>query len=140
LISVTQHLKKKNGDYFQMLQQSIIVEIDKTSKPLLVLSYLSDVSHIKRPDFADMVISYPQYNEIYFYDYENRTLQQKKPLSGKETDVLKLLSQGFDTKMIAHKLHLSPNTVDTHRRNLIKKTNCFDTTAVVTYARLTGLI
>lgn len=140
LISVSQCLKKKNGQCFEMLQQSTIVETDGKGQPLLVLSYISDISHLKKPHCSDMVIAWPGFAEIYSFDFETKTLGAAKSISGKEMDILKLLSRGLDSKKIADTLHLSPNTVDTHRRNLIKKTNCIDTTAVVSYARRTGII
>jgi len=140
LISVSQCLKKKNGQCFEMLQQSTIVETDKKKQPLLVLSYINDISHLKKPHCCDMVIACPGVAEIYSFDLESKVLGPKKGISDKEMDILNLLSQGLDSRKIANTLNLSPNTVDTHRRNLIKKTNCIDTTAVVTYARLTGII
>ncbi|HWB24380.1 MAG TPA: helix-turn-helix transcriptional regulator [Chitinophagaceae bacterium] len=139
-ISLNLNYLKKDGTYFQILQQSVIVETDKKRQPLLALSYISDISHIKKPGCADMIISSPAGAEIYTYDFEMKTLIPVKSLSEKEKNILIKLSTGMDTKKIAQAVNVSPNTVDTHRRNIIKKTNCIDTTAAVTYARLTGII
>lgn len=57
-----------------------------------------------------------------------------------EPRVLHTLGEGKNTKQIAEELHLSPHTVDTHRRKLLAKTNCVDTTALVTYCRMVGLM
>jgi len=140
LISFTLLYRRKGGDYFQILQQSTIVETDARHQPLLVLSYISDVSHIKKPGCADLVITSPKGAEMYNYDFENKVLNGVKPLSGQEREVIKLLGQGHDSKKIALALDLSPATVDTHRRNILKKTNCIDSTGAVSYAKLTGLI
>lgn len=61
-------------------------------------------------------------------------------MSSQEKKLLSLLSQGKESKAIAAELNLSTHTVDTHRRNLLQKTNCVDTTALVTYARTAGFL
>ena len=43
-------------------------------------------------------------------------------LSDREIDVMRLISKEYNTQEIADKLNLSPRTVETHRKNLIKKT------------------
>lgn len=140
LISFTLYYRRKDGAYFQVLQQSTIVETDARRQPLLVLSYISDVSHIKKPGCADLVITSPKGPEMHNYDFEHKTLNPVKPLSAQEKEVLNQLGQGYDSKKIAQMLQVSPATIDTHRRNILKKTNCIDSTAAVSYAKLTGLI
>ncbi len=41
--------------------------------------------------------------------------------SDREIEILRLISIGMDTEQIARQLHLSLNTVSTHRRNMLKK-------------------
>ena len=43
-------------------------------------------------------------------------------ITEREMEVLDLLSRGLNSKEIAEKLFISPNTVDYHRRLLLKKT------------------
>jgi len=61
-------------------------------------------------------------------------------LSRQEKKILSLLAEGKSSKEIANELSVSPHTVDTHRRHLLGKTNCIDTTGMITYARLVGLL
>jgi len=42
-------------------------------------------------------------------------------LTKRELEILKLIAQEHTTKEIAEKLFLSPSTIETHRKNLIKK-------------------
>jgi DNA-binding CsgD family transcriptional regulator len=44
------------------------------------------------------------------------------------------------SKEIAEILFISPHTAHTHRRNLLERTNCINTTGLVTYATLMGLL
>jgi len=44
-----------------------------------------------------------------------------KPITAKEKKVLELISQGYSTSRIAVALDISPNTVESHRKNLFAK-------------------
>ncbi len=128
------------GEYMQILQRPVILEVDEHNKPSLVLNFTYHIDYIKRTDsVGGMVITD---DETFVFDYNPITsrIEPVKTFSAQEMTILQLLGKGFDTKSIAEKLFISPHTVDTHRRNLIKKTNCMDTTGVVAFARMTGLI
>jgi DNA-binding CsgD family transcriptional regulator len=40
-----------------------------------------------------------------------------------EIEIIKLITKEFTTNEIAEKLFISPRTVDTHRKNILEKTN-----------------
>jgi len=61
-------------------------------------------------------------------------------LTQRETEILTNLASGFSTKKIADILNLSPHTVHTHRKNIIKKLNIKSPTEYVVYAIDFGLI
>jgi len=61
-------------------------------------------------------------------------------LTQRETEILKNLAAGFSTKKIADLLNLSPHTVHSHRKNIIKKLNIKSPTEFVVYAIDFGLI
>lgn len=42
-------------------------------------------------------------------------------LSKRELEIIKLVESGLYTEQIAEKLFLSPNTIKTHRRNILQK-------------------
>ena len=44
-----------------------------------------------------------------------------KELSYREIEILRCLSEGLSSKEIASRLFLAKSTVDTHRRNMIRK-------------------
>lgn len=132
--------KRWDDIYIHTLQQVTLLEVDDWGKPLLTLSLISDISHIKKPGTCQVTIALQGEVEIHRYNFDEKHLEKVKSFSEQEKKVLQLLSRGLTTKEIADKLFISPHTVDTHRRNLIKKTDCLDTTAVVTYARMIGLL
>lgn len=52
-------------------------------------------------------------------------------LTDRELEVLELIVEGLSSKMIAQRLNLSLDTVETHRRNLIRKTKSGNMVEVV---------
>lgn len=58
----------------------------------------------------------------------------KDELTEREIDVLRLVCQQFSTKEIADNLFISPKTVETHKTNLMIKTNVKNMAGLVIYA------
>jgi DNA-binding NarL/FixJ family response regulator len=61
-------------------------------------------------------------------------------LTTRESEILTLLAGGKSTQQIADALHLSPHTVQTHRKSIIRKLNIKSPTEFVVYAMDFGLI
>ncbi|RAK66842.1 response regulator [Hymenobacter edaphi] len=66
----------------------------------------------------------------------------KKPsdLSNRETEVLKLIAEGLTNAEIADKLFTSKRTIETHRQNIIEKTQAKNTAALIKFAMENGLL
>lgn len=61
-------------------------------------------------------------------------------LSKRELEVLHYISAEFTTSEIGTKLHLSKNTVETHRRNILNKFGVRNTAGMVRRAFELGLL
>lgn len=61
-------------------------------------------------------------------------------LSKREIEILKLVAQENTTKEIAKKLFISENTVETHRKNILSKTNVRNTAGLIKYALQNGIL
>jgi len=61
-------------------------------------------------------------------------------LTARETEILKLLASGYSTKRLADELHLSPHTIHTHRKSIIRKLKIKSPTEYVIRAMDLGLI
>ncbi|MEL7003797.1 MAG: response regulator transcription factor [Bacteroidota bacterium] len=60
-------------------------------------------------------------------------------LSSREYDVLELIAVGHSTAKIADQLHISVHTVNSHRKNILKKLSLKSPTQLVAYAHEMGL-
>ena len=70
----------------------------------------------------------------------NNSLPQSGVLSERETDVLVHLASGKSNKEIADLLHISINTVITHRKNISQKTGIKTVSGLTIYAVVQKLI
>jgi len=61
-------------------------------------------------------------------------------LTPRETDVLKLICKQFNSKEISRELHISTNTVETHRKNLINKLKVKNVVGLAIYAMKNNII
>jgi len=76
----------------------------------------------------------------YLKSEKEKKMKENVPLSERELEVLKFLSQGMSNKQIADKLFISIRTVETHKHNLMKKLNIFSTAELVIYAIQNSII
>ena len=64
----------------------------------------------------------------------------EEPLTPREQEVLKLISEAYTNKAIAETLHLAEKTVESHRANILRKLGMRDRVELVRYAIRRGLI
>jgi DNA-binding NarL/FixJ family response regulator len=60
-------------------------------------------------------------------------------LGAREREVLQLLAEGLTSSQIAQRLHVSPSTVETHRRNIMRKLDVHNVAELTKYAIREGL-
>lgn len=62
------------------------------------------------------------------------------PISEREKEILVAICRGLSNQEIADELYISKRTVDKHRANILEKTGCKNTAALVIYAIKMGII
>jgi DNA-binding CsgD family transcriptional regulator len=132
--------RNSNELYVHMLQQTVVAELNEEGQPVLFINSAQDITHLKRKNSVTGIIKTLNSLQILHYDVANKLLLDIDPLTTRELEILQFLFRGEESKVIASILNISPHTVDTHRRNLLQKTNCRDTTALVSYARMVGIV
>jgi two-component system response regulator NreC len=66
--------------------------------------------------------------------------QPTELLTDRETEIIKLIAEGFSNKEIGSKLFISHRTVDTHRTNLMKKLDVSNIAGLISYAIRNGVV
>ncbi len=66
--------------------------------------------------------------------------EEQKLLSDREREILTLISKEYTNKKIAEELHISERTVETHRKNIFRKTGTNNLVGLIKYAFANNLI
>lgn len=82
----------------------------------------------------------PQASAYLMREVQDRTNETAEPLTERETEVLRLLSQGQSNKEIASHLQIVEDTVKTHIRHILAKLGVQSRTQAVLYAIRCGLV
>jgi DNA-binding CsgD family transcriptional regulator len=84
---------------------------------------------------------YPEeFSEIALGDSTAQATPKGRPLSGRETTVVKLVAEGHTNRQIAQILHISLKTVETYRATAMRKLHLSSAAHLVRYAVRYGLI
>ena len=78
-------------------------------------------------------------NELIFQENFRGDAEKKKPLSRREVEVIRFVSNGMPSKKIAQTLHLSTRTVDAHRQRIMIKLDIDSVAGLTKYALREGL-
>lgn len=130
LMSYTWNYRLKNheGKYVNVIQNTTPLEFDETNKPIIGLAHytvLDSEITLEVCASAKRLNANNEYETVYFNTYSQKLLSEG--ISNRERDIIRLLVLNKTSKEIADSLSISPNTVDTHRRNILKKLNISST-------------
>jgi len=137
-------LQHTNGTYKTILHQSKTLSMSGDKKIQQVIGIHTDVSYLNLP--IDNKVSFVSTDRpSYFSLHSGADIQAidntcKELLSEREKQILRMISSGKDFKTIAHELHLSPHTINTHKKNMLKKSNCNNTTELVARCIREGIV
>lgn len=115
-------IKNFNGSYVNVIQNTTPLEFDVNDKPIIGLAHytvLDSKINLQVSATAKMLNENNEYETKYFNNFYQKLISDG--ISNRERDVIRLLVLNYSSKDIADKLSISPNTVDTHRRNILKK-------------------
>lgn len=132
--------KFKNGEYGMLNHQAIVLTTDEKGNFGKSLNIHTNIDHItKKNSFTSSLIGLngnPSYLDIKI----NYTKHEYILFSNREIEIIKLIADGFNTTQISKNLHISENTVSTHRKNINKKSGCKNATALINKCSSIGLI
>jgi len=120
----TWNYRFKNGSdtYVNIVQNTTPLSFDLDMKPIIGLAHytvLDPKIKMQITASAKLLNANNEYETIYFNNFSQKLL--KESISNRERDVIRLLVLNLTSKEISEKLNISSHTVDTHRRNILKK-------------------
>jgi DNA-binding CsgD family transcriptional regulator len=143
VFSYNQSIRNRNGTYENFLQRSCFLS-DEAGNPLFSMGMIINTNHfgndcpiiqtVDKIDFNRSGSHDVIFKKVYYLNEEDKLFTKR------EIEVLKWMSDGLSSKMIAHKMFLSEHTVINHRRNMQDKTNKPNAIALISFAIKNGLI
>jgi DNA-binding NarL/FixJ family response regulator len=82
----------------------------------------------------------PEVMKNFMGSHKQKESAYGKKLSRREIDIIQMIASELTTEEIAEKLHLSPLTVKTHRKNIFLKLGVKNSAGLIKYAMKKGLI
>ncbi|MGB3174677.1 MAG: LuxR C-terminal-related transcriptional regulator [Saprospiraceae bacterium] len=114
--------KKKNGDYSRLMYQGVVLEHDDKGKLLRTLGVFTDITYLKNEGRPVLSLIGMEGEPSYLdFGSKNIFIESKEELTQREKQILHLLIEGKLSKEIGGILHISKQTVDTHRKNMLRK-------------------
>jgi len=143
-------IKDKNDNLKTMLLQTMVLTQDEEGNIQHVLTIHSDISHLKIMSTSNVSFIHLS-NGTSFYNlnpkkgFDIKTVTSSETLlydelTKREREVVQYLAKGYDANYIANQLFLSIHTVRTHKKNILRKTQCSNGAELVAKCLMSGLI
>lgn len=134
--------RTNTGDYRLFLLQTVTLRTTEEGALLKVFGLHSDISHITTENNHRMSLiglnGEPSYlgidpfNPEPFQSFTPYNFPKPKELfTRREKEVVNLLARGLTTEQIANELKISPQTVLTHRKKVLRKAGVTNTAALI---------
>jgi DNA-binding CsgD family transcriptional regulator len=125
-------LKNSKDEYVNVIQNTTPLEFDNNNKPIIGLAHYTVLSnHVEMQVCASakLLNKNNEYETVYFNNFSQKLLSDG--ISNRERDIIRLLVLNYSSKEIAKRLNITANTVDTHRRNILKKLKVSSTGEII---------
>ncbi len=129
---------KKDGTYIKLLVQSSVLERDEEGKMISNFSLLTDISFLDTHDrvewnFQANELDLKAFKKVIYTLYADFYTKREK-------EILNLIAKKHTSEKIAKLLSLSKLTVQTHRKNILRKAKSHSIDDVLSFCKKNGII
>jgi DNA-binding CsgD family transcriptional regulator len=132
-------VKNTSGIYMRFIHQLTVLEQDRNGKTWLLLIVTDLISERALESIPHRRMININTGKLCLFE-DDDDFQTDTLLTKRENQVLKLLSQGLDSRDISERLFISVNTVNNHRQKILNKTRTDNTTQALFYLKRIGII
>lgn len=128
----------KHRKVYYINRYSIINRLDFAGNMATNASRFYDVSWMRPQNIGAGKLNGPGTE---FFGFDMPEIENiRHELSIREIEILNLISKGYNSEIIGTVLHISVHTVNTHRKNMLKKMEASNTPELLSIAKELGLI
>jgi DNA-binding CsgD family transcriptional regulator len=138
LLSSNFRFENASGGFTNTLIQCYVFYSEIPYKTSFVVQIMTDISWFKKINHG-----YHFYvgNDLSLFRYPDEDILLKgRIFTDTEFRILKLIASGSTTEEAAERLFLSPHTISTHRRNILKKTKKKTTNELISELKASGFL
>jgi len=136
-LSLSFRIRRSNGIYYRINSQNQFIK-PKGDSELYMITIINDLSHL---EYNQGVFWKIKGDGLELFNFKKeKDLNCTKSLTKREIDLIKCMADGLDSKNIAVTLNISLHTVNTHRKNMLKKMKFDNSIQLISYAFRNHLI
>lgn len=132
-------VKNTEGIYMRFIHQFVVLEQDRLGKSWLALIVTDLIAERATDDLPQRRLINIKTGKLFLF-HNDDAFNSGTLLTKRETDVLRLIAQGLDSREISERLFISFNTVNNHRQNILSKTRSENSTQALLYAKRIGIV
>ena len=126
--------KNAKGEYVNIIQNTTPLQFDDAKKPIIGMAHYTVLDGDMHMDICASAKNLNDNNEYETLFYEIVYSQKLLDVfTNRERDIIRLIITKNKTEVIADKLNISIHTVNTHRKNILKKINIDSTFELISY-------
>jgi len=137
-LSMTYRRKRKDGSYIHVLSQSSVFELDDRGNLLKSFTRLTDISYLNISTPVSWSVRSNNIDEHFIQSQISKIFEN--PFTNREIEIIKEIQIGGSNREIAERLNISHHTIATHRKNILRKSNCNSILDLLLYCKQFRLI
>jgi PAS domain S-box-containing protein len=127
---ITFRMQRSDGSYINVQRQTGMLTKNEDHVMLTSFGIFTDVTHLTNSEEVQALMSGP---EIRNYRFEPEGDDTSPQFTRREKEIIEKLSAGLSSEEIAQDLFISVNTVNTHRRNILRKAGVKNSAGLMAY-------
>jgi DNA-binding NarL/FixJ family response regulator len=130
------------NEFFWFILDTVVLQTEDSGFPMRTMVTCTNIDQYKKDEALYYNVLKKDTDGIYQTVFQKSitVVSEEEKLSDRELKVLELIGKGFTNQQVANQLFISLNTVQTHRKNILKKTDCKGTAELTKLAFARGLL
>jgi len=137
LLSTNLRFRNSNGIYINTLVQCFMFYSVKPYRTVYIIQVVTNIEWFRHLNHGYHYYVGEGLSNFRYPD--KKLLRTGNVLSRREFEIVKLIAGGFKSSEIAEKMYLSLHTINTHRRNILKKTGNSNLSELITELKDKGI-
>jgi DNA-binding CsgD family transcriptional regulator len=133
LLIIKHRMRKRNGTYIHVINQSSVFDVDESGRISTALVRFTDVTGMDVEQKVSWTFKASDLNEMAFKSIVYKSY--KNFFTKREIEIISEIQKGYTNKLIGVNLKISEHTVSTHRKNILKKSNCHNSDELISFCQ-----